>query len=432
MPGTRASTKQTDSPTCHVLNYFYDSDHGFAMTALVHTLRFHIIVDYARLECSEVQREYVGLLDQLRAKYGDATGQTSCKKRKRGAESPAADSGYSSRSGSPKSKPKTRSTSQKSVTLADDDREDDEAVRDLQNWILAPFGDIFAERAPASEEEKVKTVHDWFHGPVSYWTLTCPPSGTLEPVEEESSEPLESHIAELTPKLNLPKYITSHSIPIFTTSDLSIVATSDSPSPRHPAVVKSHAIAETYFLKLVDPAQPGPLKRELKLLKEIEAKGLHEKIRVPRVLGVVVDSATSESRQPATGADHTTAILGFLLTPIPDASPLTTTLDLDVAEGRREQWAEEIEKTVKVLHDHGIVWGDAKADNFMVDKDEELWIIDFGGSYTEGWVDQELNETIEGDDQGMEKIVGAVRDPEGGREEEDADDDEPSAERHQR
>ncbi|KAK2668010.1 hypothetical protein RAB80_017201 [Fusarium oxysporum f. sp. vasinfectum] len=52
------------------------------------------------------------------------------------------------------------------------------------------------------------------------------------------------------------------------------------------------------------------------------------------------------------------------------------------------------------LHEEGIVWGDAKPDNVLIDKDENAWIIDFGGSYTPGWVDEDKAETFEGDYQG--------------------------------
>ena len=61
----------------------------------------------------------------------------------------------------------------------------------------------------------------------------------------------------------------------------------------------------------------------------------------------------------------------------------------------------------------------------MVDENENLWIIDFGGSYTEGWVDPELSETKAGDKMGLEKIVNALVDPDENTfdsEDEDVDD----------
>lgn len=52
-----------------------------------------------------------------------------------------------------------------------------------------------------------------------------------------------------------------------------------------------------------------------------------------------------------------------------------------------------------------------QADNFLVDDQDTLWIIDFGGSWTEGWIDPEMKETVEGDDMATEKITNALHDP---------------------
>ena len=70
---------------------------------------------------------------------------------------------------------------------------------------------------------------------------------------------------------------------------------------------------------------------------------------------------------------------------------------------------------VKALHSNGITWGDAKADNFLVEgtEEEKLWMIDFGGGFTEGWVQAEQCETQQGDKEGIGKIVGGLQDPEG-------------------
>jgi len=59
------------------------------------------------------------------------------------------------------------------------------------------------------------------------------------------------------------------------------------------------------------------------------------------------------------------------------------------------------------------VFGDAKTDNFLVDRGNHLWVINFGGSYIEGWVDPEIKETGEGegDNTGIENCVNALHDP---------------------
>lgn len=79
-----------------------------------------------------------------------------------------------------------------------------------------------------------------------------------------------------------------------------------------------------------------------------------------------------------------------------------TTVSLE----KRRDWARQIENAVKTLHRHGVVWGDVKADNVLIHcVDETPWLIDFGGSYTNGWIEPRLWETIEGDMQGLQKIV---------------------------
>ena len=52
-----------------------------------------------------------------------------------------------------------------------------------------------------------------------------------------------------------------------------------------------------------------------------------------------------------------------------------------------------------------MIWGDGKPDNILIhDKIDDAWVIDFGGGYTKGWVDEELQETLEGDEQALGRI----------------------------
>ncbi|KAJ3541495.1 hypothetical protein NM208_g4584 [Fusarium decemcellulare] len=71
----------------------------------------------------------------------------------------------------------------------------------------------------------------------------------------------------------------------------------------------------------------------------------------------------------------------------------------------RQRWASQISRTLDKLHNNGIIWGDAKASNILIDKNDDAWIIDFGGSYTPGWVDEDKSRTLEGDKQGFAKIM---------------------------
>ncbi|KAK2048014.1 hypothetical protein LZ31DRAFT_573524 [Colletotrichum somersetense] len=71
----------------------------------------------------------------------------------------------------------------------------------------------------------------------------------------------------------------------------------------------------------------------------------------------------------------------------------------------RKRWKAQISTSLERLHQKGIIWGDAKAENVLIDREGNAWIIDFGGSYTPGWVDKEKAGTLAGDAQGLAKIL---------------------------
>ena len=74
----------------------------------------------------------------------------------------------------------------------------------------------------------------------------------------------------------------------------------------------------------------------------------------------------------------------------------------------RQRWASQIRETLAELHKAGIVWGDAKAENVLIDRENNAWVTDFGGGYTVGWVDAEKAGTVEGDLQGLERILNLL------------------------
>lgn len=70
----------------------------------------------------------------------------------------------------------------------------------------------------------------------------------------------------------------------------------------------------------------------------------------------------------------------------------------------RRKWDQQVSSAVAYLHDSGVVWGDAKAENVLVDRDDNAWVIGFGGGYTRGWVGKGRMETIAGDQEGLSRI----------------------------
>ena len=75
---------------------------------------------------------------------------------------------------------------------------------------------------------------------------------------------------------------------------------------------------------------------------------------------------------------------------------------------RIESISFSIKDAIKYLHQQRLVWGYAKAGNILINKHRDAISVDFGGGFTDGWVDQEYCETIDGDLQGLRRIVSFI------------------------
>lgn len=54
----------------------------------------------------------------------------------------------------------------------------------------------------------------------------------------------------------------------------------------------------------------------------------------------------------------------------------------------------------------GLSGSDGKPRNVVIDSNDDAWLIGLGGGCTDGWVDKELVDTVEGDEQGGQKNLG--------------------------
>ncbi|KAI1157751.1 hypothetical protein F5B18DRAFT_643738 [Nemania serpens] len=139
------------------------------------------------------------------------------------------------------------------------------------------------------------------------------------------------------------------------------------------------------------------IEREFDCLRKVARSHLANSIQVPQLLGLVTSAETGR-------------IIGILEQYIPTGTPsdLGELRDegIEVSAERIKKWAARVRGTVDLLHEIGVVWGDGKPHNILIHEEtDEAWLIDFGGSYTHGWVDEELMETLEGDEQAVDKIL---------------------------
>jgi hypothetical protein len=120
-------------------------------------------------------------------------------------------------------------------------------------------------------------------------------------------------------------------------------------------------------------------------------------LRISRLYGIVQDE-----RNP---------LIGLLFYHIDEKGSLSFVVEPDTPVDLKERWSAQITNTPATLHDAGVVWGDAKAGNVLIDKNNDAWVIDFEGCYTRGWVDRKKAGTVEGDLQGLANIVQFIFNP---------------------
>ncbi|KAF2821747.1 hypothetical protein CC86DRAFT_426216 [Ophiobolus disseminans] len=372
----------------HVLHFTYDDEDSCALTVLVNDVRFHVMVDVKDLQKSREKPLYYEYLDKLYTlRDAERREQEEFEK-----QQIAGKDDNRKRHGS---NDKDSAVDMAADEDSDEDQDSGSAGVELRNWILSAFADVTAECAPPDREPFDSTLFEWYHGPTYFYSLQIK-SGQLEPELLETTSELNERIAKLVPQMKMPKYIQDIDVPWIHADDLTVQSEVSLPEPAHPGQVIDKDGNE-YFFKPVVPDQPGPVKREITILRKLSKLDID--IKVPTLLGFV------------SFENSNTEAMGYLLTPIASPKPLTKMLRASVSREKRAEWASKSEKYVNALHEHDIIWGDAKADNFIVDEHDELWIIDFGGSYTEGWVDPELSETVEGDNMGLGKVVSALEDP---------------------
>ncbi|KAI0106254.1 hypothetical protein GGR51DRAFT_571551 [Nemania sp. FL0031] len=74
----------------------------------------------------------------------------------------------------------------------------------------------------------------------------------------------------------------------------------------------------------------------------------------------------------------------------------------------KAKWFSQLSMTVKQLHEAGLVWGDVKPDNVMINEAGDAVVIDFGEGYRPEYVSHELQGTAEGDLMGLKTIAAEL------------------------
>jgi len=261
-------------------------------------------------------------------------------------------------------------------------------VEDFYDWIFEGCSSTFAQVARPALPTKL-TLADHLYPATRCYSLYADEHDRLGLVET-ADDPKK----RVSPGTRAHED-SCHSWPSFTACQVSICA-DDSVHALHNARQKVRVAdcESLLFFKPYEWSDKKTAKHEIEVYTQIRQASLSH-LRTSKLFGLV--------------RDESGLLLGLLLYYIDcDATTLEYAIGPEISLSTRQYWAAEISETLTHLHEAGIIWGDAKAPNILVDAHNDPWIVDFGGSYTPGWVEKDLAGAIEGDMQGLSRIVDYI------------------------
>lgn len=269
------------------------------------------------------------------------------------------------------------------LQVAEEFELDGYTVEDFYDWIAEPLLPIFHELG--AMEKKDDSLDTFFNPEVFRYSLRVQGDSLVAFKQQEDEDEMPIFGARIREE-------DYSSFPVFEPLQLH---TYEEANRFGPPSIKPSKIqlpnGSFAFLKVMRPGDHHSLVAELRTYKQIQDARLDPTLRISRLLGIVRNNDL---------------IVGILLTYIDcENKTLFCAAKPGLEASLRQKWAKQIEDTVAYLHRSGIAWGDVKPDNVLIDKNQDAWLIDFGGSYTEGWVPRELAGTIEGDQVGLNKIA---------------------------
>lgn len=287
-----------------------------------------------------------------------------------------------------------------------DDLDDPDMFCDFETWAIDPIHERVKQLVPVPIS-KPTTLLEYFD-PVTYVFELYNDGGILK-ANEIPFDPqifgdagpkvaiVENTEIRLSSDLNAPRdgFVCRSTLPVvpfIPASQLVRAASLDSIEEEMcevPRIVRKVDAEDKFFFKTGDKRHG--FSREVEILAKLKRISEHDLgLRTSRIVGLVNWD----------GQDS--LLMGMLLELIDGTTLHEAMFDASIEEKRG--WMDQIEESVKKLHKYGIVWGDVKSDNVMIDLSRNAILIDFGGGCTLEYIDLELQGTKEGDLQGLKKL----------------------------
>jgi tRNA A-37 threonylcarbamoyl transferase component Bud32 len=259
----------------------------------------------------------------------------------------------------------------------------------LETWALQPFLEqsIFNTFAPEASNPLLSTLHDCIHTPTLSFTLKVV-NERLTPVQVPTKPNIRDRYARAA---DISSCRFWRECPVVKPENVPML---DKAHPQNRNLIIFQG-KKCWFKPISIDIDNMVYEREVDTLRRIERAGLYGKIRVPKLNALVVSQV-----------EH--SIYGMVLDYVSDTGSLWDRRN-DAPVGLRKGWYDEVARMLRLLHAADIVWGDVKPENMLLDEQDDIWLIDFGGGFTYGWVGSEKMETKEGDLQGLAKFKAFLK-----------------------
>jgi hypothetical protein len=272
-----------------------------------------------------------------------------------------------------------------------DDAQNDEftdPLEDMHDWALKPFLPLFHEVPPIDLNQNYSLRDCLFREKVRY-TLHVAKDQMIPILLDERHE--DRPVGALFSPSERAKYYSM--FPIYRPDEIFVpICDNSSALPTQPGKVSIRG-EQLCFFKQVLAGDIASTIREFSAYANIQSAGFGPEVLTSRLYGVVEDEETSR-------------VIGLLLSYIDCQSQTLYCARRHLRyPSLRKKWLDQIVSTLRHLHAHQITWGDGKPANILIDVHDDAYLIDFGGGYTQGWVNKALSNTIEGDLQALERII---------------------------
>lgn len=270
--------------------------------------------------------------------------------------------------------------------LSDTDNSESVELWDYLDWIVATFLPSFQHLAPAVRHSgKLTLAHLYMrqhHECQLHVEDETPSAGRISSVEPIASDEWEEE----------PYDVKGSLFPTLALSDIEV--SYDDPTTVF-EIMPEKVIFQNHELFWKPCYVPELSVQEIDKHARIAQAGLPPgQLCTSRLYGVVLSAKGS--------------IRGLLYHWIEVADTLTWAIDERTPFETRDKYASQITLTLNSLHQLDIVWGDVKAENVVIDKDGNAIVIDLEGGSTRNWVDKDLAGTIDGDLQGLERLMDYI------------------------